>query len=143
MSAVTVAPSPDQTDRRPRPPIAELAVGTLALIVVGGIYLATTMTSNPTLVPAIVLLALAGVLLAANVVQIVRLTDFSWRTFWQVGGWAQLAYVVVAGMLLYVFILDGVRGGRLVVLTLMLVVFAVNIPLLLAFSVARHQPAER
>jgi len=43
-------------------------------------------------------------------------------------------------MLEFVFVLDHTRGGLLIVLTLMLAVFAVNVPLLLAFSVARYQP---
>jgi hypothetical protein len=57
-----------------------------------------------------------------------------------VGGWALAAYLVIAGMLEFVFVLDHTRGGLLIVLTLMLAVFAVNVPLLLAFSVARYQP---
>ncbi|HEY2301568.1 MAG TPA: hypothetical protein VGH66_06725 [Acidimicrobiales bacterium] len=44
-------------------------------------------------------------------------------------------------MLECAFVLDHSRGGILLVLTLMLAIFAVNIPLLLGFSVARHQPA--
>jgi hypothetical protein len=38
-----------------------------------------------------------------------------------------------------VFIYDHTRGSQLVILTAMLAVFAVNIPLLLGFSVARFQ----
>ena len=42
-------------------------------------------------------------------------------------------------MLEFVFVLDGTRGTMLVVLTLMLAFFAVDIPLILAFSVARSE----
>jgi hypothetical protein len=42
-------------------------------------------------------------------------------------------------MLEFVFVLDHTRGAVLVVLSLMLVVFAVDIPVVLAFSVARYQ----
>ena len=56
-----------------------------------------------------------------------------------VAGWVLLAYVVIAGMLEYVFVYDHTRGTQLLILTLMLVVFAVNIPMLLGFSVARFQ----
>jgi hypothetical protein len=46
-------------------------------------------------------------------------------------------------MLEYVFVADGVRGTTLVLTTLMLAVYALDIPLVLAFSVARYQsPAE-
>jgi hypothetical protein len=40
--------------------------------------------------------------------------------------WALLAYLVIAGMLEYVFVLDHTRGRVLLVLTLMLVLFAVD-----------------
>ena len=49
------------------------------------------------------------------------------------------AYVVIAGMLEYVFVYDHTSGTQLLILTLMLVVFAVNVPMLLGFSVARFQ----
>jgi hypothetical protein len=41
-----------------------------------------------------------------------------------------------------VFIYDHTRGSQLLILSLMLVVFAVDIPLLLGFSVARFQDAD-
>jgi hypothetical protein len=71
-----------------------------------------------------------------------RVRDFAWRTFFVVGGWALAAYLVIAGMLEFVFVLDHTQGGLLIVLTLMLAVYAVNVPLLLAFSVARYQPGK-
>jgi uncharacterized membrane protein len=46
---------------------------------------------------------------------------------------------VIAGMLEYVFVYDHTRGTQLVILSLMLFVFALNIPMLLGFSVARFQ----
>jgi uncharacterized membrane protein (DUF4010 family) len=70
-----------------------------------------------------------------------RVRDFAWHTFFVVAGWTLAAYVVIAGMLEFVFVLDHTRGGLLVVLTLILAVFAVDVPLLLGFSVARYQPA--
>jgi hypothetical protein len=42
-------------------------------------------------------------------------------------------------MIEYVFVADGTPGRPLLVLTLMLAIFAVDIPLILAFSVARYQ----
>jgi hypothetical protein len=46
-------------------------------------------------------------------------------------------------LLEFVFVLDHTRGASLVVLTFSLVVFALDIPLLMAFSVARYQEPER
>ena len=73
-----------------------------------------------------------------NVVTLSRVSPFAWRRFFQVFNWALLAYTVVAGMIGYAFVIDGTRGQVLAVLILMLVVFAVDIPLLFAFSVARY-----
>jgi hypothetical protein len=122
------------------PPISEVAVATIAAVVIGGIYLAAYLPRTAPLGPAFALLGVAAVLLCWNVVTLSRLRAFAWDTFFLVAKWALLAYMIIAGMLEYVFILDHTRGGVLAVLTLMLAIFAVNIPMLLAFSVARYQP---
>jgi hypothetical protein len=124
------------------PPVAELAVASMALVIVGGIFLAAHLPNPAPLGPVTGLLAAAAVLLAVDVVLVSRIRPFAWEVFFRVGGWALLAYAVIAGMLEYVFVLDGTRGSTLVVLTLMLVVFALAIPLLFAFSVARYQEPE-
>ncbi|HEY7294579.1 MAG TPA: hypothetical protein VH916_06030 [Dehalococcoidia bacterium] len=124
------------------PPITELAVGAMILVVIGGIYLAAHIPGNTPLAPAVALLAGAAVLVLAAVLALSRVRPFAWRSFWTVFGWALLAYLVIAGMIEYAFIADGTRGGPLVVLSLMLAVYAVDIPLILGFSVARYQPVE-
>jgi len=53
--------------------------------------------------------------------------------FFLVGNGPLIAYIIVR-MLEYVFVLDHTQGGILAVLTIMLAIFAVNIPMLLAFS---------
>ena len=50
-----------------------------------------------------------------------------------------LAYAITAGILEWVFVKDGTSGGQLVVLTLSLVVYAVHVPLLIGFTVARYE----
>jgi hypothetical protein len=124
------------------PPVAQISIAVLVLIVVGGIYIAAHLPRHVPQGPTIALLAAAGVLLAVNVVLLSRIERFNWRVFRQVAGWVLLAYAVIAGMLEYVFIYDHTRGTQLLILTLMLVVFAVNIPVLLGFSVARFQAAD-
>ena len=52
--------------------------------------------------------------------------------------WTLLAYALVAGMIEYVFLRNSTSGGPLVVLTLSLVVFALTVPVLIAFTVARY-----
>ena len=122
------------------PPVTPLALTALTLVVAGGIYLAAHLPRPAPLGPAVAALAAAAAALLAAAAALARVRDFAWHTFFVVGGWALAAYLVVAGMLEFVFVLDHTRGGLLIVLTLMLVVFAVNVPLLLAFSVARYQP---
>jgi len=92
---------------------------------------------------SIALLALAAAIMIVNLVVLSRLRDFAWDTFFVVGRWSLLAYLVIAGMLEYAFVLDGTPGTTLALLTASLVIYAIDIPLLFAFSVARYQPAKK
>jgi uncharacterized membrane protein len=112
-------------------------MASLALIVAGGIYLASHIPNHVPLTPAIVLLAASAVLLAVNMFLLSRVREFDWERFWQVAKWSLLAYVVIAGMIEYVFLRNHTRGGPLVILTLSLVVFAIHVPILVGFTVAR------
>jgi hypothetical protein len=94
------------------------------------------------LAPAIALLAAAVVLLLANAVILSRIKPFAWGRFFQVARWTLLAYLVVTGMLAFVFIYDGVRGGTLGVLLGMLAVFALDVPLMISYTVARYADPE-
>ena len=119
------------------PPVTQLAMASLALIVAGGIYLSSHIPQHVPLTPAVVLLALSVGLLALNLAWLARARDFAWGRFFQVARWAFVAYAVIAGMIEYAFLQNHVRGGVLVVLTLSLVVFAVHVPTLIGFTVAR------
>jgi hypothetical protein len=110
----------------------------LALIVAGGIYLSAHLPHHVPLGPAVALLAASVVVLAANIFVLSRVKDFNWARFFEVAKWSLLAYFVIAGMILYVFLRDQVSGGTLVVLTLSLAVFAVHVPMLVGFTVARY-----
>lgn len=129
----------DGTDR-PLPPVTQLGVAALVLVVAAGIYLAAGAGRDPSLVPAIVLVAAAGVLVLLAVVLLARVREFAWAKFRMVYGWALLEYAVIAGLLMYVFVRDGTPGGTLALFVVTLVVFAVDIPMVFAFSVARYQP---
>ena len=124
---------------RTLPPVGLIALASMTFIIVGGVYVASYVPRTVPLTPAVVLLAGAGVLLAADLVVLSRLRHFAWQRFFQVFGWALVAYVVIAGMIGYVFVVDGTRGGLLLVLIVMLLIYAIDIPLLLAFSVARYE----
>ncbi len=127
---------------RSYPPVTQLAMGSLTLIVAGGIYLSAHLPRQVSLTPAVVLLAGSTVLLAINLALLARVREFAWDRFFQVGKWSLLAYVAIAGMIEYVFLRNHLSGGPLVVLTLSLVVFAVHVPTLVGFTVARYyEPA--
>jgi hypothetical protein len=126
------------SDERKLPPVTELGMASLALIVAGGIYLSAHLPQHVPLAPAVVLLAGSILLLALNLFLLSRVKDFPWDRLWAVAKWALLAYVVIAGLILYAFLKDHVSGGPLVVLTLSLAVFAVHVPLLIGFTVARY-----
>lgn len=126
---------------RKMPPIQAVAVVVMAFALAGGIDVAAYLPRRPSLGLPIGLLAAAGALLVANFVQLARLADFAWHVFWRVVGWTSLAYVVIAGMIEYVMVYDGTRGSLLLVMSALIVLFAVDIPLLLGFSVARYQEA--
>ena len=129
-------------NERPLPPVTQLAMLSLSLIVIGGIYLSAHLPKHVPLGPAVALLAASALLLVINVILLSRVPDFDWDRFFQVARWSMLAYVVIAGVILYAFLQDHVRGGTLVVLTLSIAVFAVHVPLLVGFTVARYSGDE-
>ncbi len=125
-------------EERTLPPVTQVGMVSLALIVAGGIYLASHLPSEVPLAPAIILLALSALLLAGNLLALSRVEGFHWGRFFAVAKWALLAYVVIAGLIEYAFVRNDVTGGTLVVLTLSLVIFAVHVPLMIGFTVARY-----
>jgi drug/metabolite transporter (DMT)-like permease len=126
------------------PPVAELAVLSVALMLSGGIYLAAHLPRHPPLGPAVGLLVAGGVFSVASVALLVRIRPFAWDSFFLVARWALLAYAVIAGILGFVFIYDHTRGSTLAVLILTLVVFALDVPMIIAFTVARYaKPPDR
>lgn len=124
------------------PPVTQLGMLSLALIVAAGIYLAAHLPEHVPLGPAVALLCLSALLLAGNVIALARTPGFRWDSFWAVARWALLAYFVIAGLIEYVFLRNDISGGPLVVMTLSLVLFAVHVPLLIGFTVARYADDE-
>jgi hypothetical protein len=129
-------------NERRLPPVTQIGMTSLALIVAGGIYQAAHLPNHVPLSPAIVLLTVSVLLLAGNLALLARVPDFPWSRFFDVAKWALLAYSIIAGMIEYSFLRDHITGGVLVVLTLSLVVFAVHVPVLIGFTVARFDQAE-
>ena len=126
-------------EERKLPPVTEVSIATMILVIVGGIYIVSYLPRSVSLALPIALTVIAAVLLAYNVLQLSRIRPFAWDSFWLVAKWSFAAYVVIAGMLEYVFVYDDTPGDVLAVLSASLLIYAVNIPLLFGFSVARYQ----
>ena len=120
------------------PPVTQIGMASLALIVTGGIYLSAHLPEHVPLGPAVALLVASALLLAGNLLALSRVKGFAWGRFIDVAKWALLAYAITAGLIEYSFVQDDLRGGPLVVLTLSLVVYAVHVPTLIGFTVARY-----
>ncbi len=138
---MSATPLPAAGERR-LPPVTEIGMASLALIVAGGIYLSAHLPRHVPLAPAAVLLGLSAALLAGNLLALSRVRGFPWNRFFEIARWALLAYAITAGMIEYAFLRDGLSGGALVVLTLSLVVYAVHVPMLIAFTVARYDTSD-
>lgn len=129
-------------EARPHPPFTQIGMAALALIVAGGIYLSSHLPQHVPLAPAIVLLVASAALVAWNLFSLIRVKGFAWPRFLQVARWAGLAYLFTAAMIEYAFLEDHISGGALVILTLSLLVYALQVPTLIAFTVARFADPE-
>ena len=125
-------------NERPLPPVTQLGMASLSLIVAGGIYLSAHLPRHVPIGPAVALLVASALLLAVNIFLLSRIRGFAWDRFFEVGKWSLLAYAVIAGIIEYVFLRNHLRGDALIVLTLSLVVFAIHVPMLVGFTVARY-----
>ena len=134
---MSAAPDPSPVRRR-FPPVAGLATGSLALVVVGGILMASYAPRRPPLGVPAVLAAVSAALVLAAAFLLSRLREFAWGRFFLVFRWALLAYVISAGMIGFAFIRDHTRGAPLALVAALLVIFALDVPVIIAFTVARY-----
>ncbi len=124
---------------RKLPPVTEIGAASMVAVAVGVIYNAAYLPKHAQTGVAIAIIVLAAGLQLANVFLLSRIRHFAWARFKQVAGWSLLAYAVIAGMIEYAFVYDHTRGTQLVILTLLLALFMLNVPVLIAFTVARYQ----
>jgi hypothetical protein len=120
------------------PPVAQLGAGTLGLSLIAAIVITSNIPDDPPLAIAVPLLVAAGVSLLAAVVLLARIPDFAWGKFFLVAKWSLLGYIVIAGMIEFAFVHDDTPGSTLAAMSAMLALFAIDVPLLLGFSVARY-----
>ena len=137
MSGVSAA-APGSALSRRFPPIAGLTTVSLGLVVVGGILMSSYAPRRPPLGVPVAITVVSALLLLASSYLTSRLRPFAWDRFFLVFRWALLAYVISAGMIGFAFVKDHVRGAPLAVVVVMLVIFALDVPLIIAYTVARY-----
>jgi len=128
------------TDRA-LPRISELGVVALVLCAISVITIAGSVPQRPPMAIVWALIGLAGAAMVVAVASLARTPLFAWSSFFLVGKWALLGYLVIAGMIEYAFVYDHTPEPQMAALSTVLLLFALDVPLLLGFAVARHQPA--
>lgn len=125
------------------PPVTQICMVSLSLVFASGVYLATKLPEeHVALGPAIAMLAAATLLFAGAMVALALVPGFPWRRFFEVARWALLAYTVIAAIIGLTFARNDVRGSELIVVTLSLALYALHVPALIAFTVARYYETE-
>ena len=119
------------------PPVIETGAVALALAISGVIYLTSTLPDVPPTAPAIGLLAAAALVVVFNVIVLTRAAGFPWHQFFLVFRWTLLGYGLTAGLLMFVFIHNDLPTRQLALLAATLAIGAIDIPMILSFSVAR------
>lgn len=135
------APAPTDIDPTERylPPVTLLVTISLAIAVADGIIMAAFIPAAAPSFLTLVLATAGAVALLAALVVLSRIRPFAWHAFFTVAKWALLAYVVEAGMIEYVLVHNHVGGVQLLVMTMLLVLFALDVPCIISFTVARYQ----
>lgn len=138
MSTATMTHDAQSAERK-LPPVSEICVAVLVFMVVGGVFVAAHLPAHVAMTLPTILIALAALLLLANVWLLSRIPVFAWDSFFKVARWTFLAEGIVAGILEYIFIFDGTRGSVLILMTSALAIFVLDLSMLFGFSVARYQ----
>jgi hypothetical protein len=131
------SPVPSNTEHS-YPPVGWLSTGALAMVIVGGILMASYAPRKAPLGVATALLVAGALLLLGAGVLLVSLKDFSRATFFKVFKWAIFADLVTAAMIEFAFVRDHTNGASLLIVTCMLAVFTLSVPTTIAFTVARY-----
>ena len=139
MSTATDGSLDERASGRRFAPVAEVAGAALVLIVTGGIYMASYAPRRAPLGLPVVLACASAALVLASLVMLARSKELAWGKFFLVGRWTLLSYAIAAGLIEFAFVKDHTSGGSLAVVTAMLVLFAVIVPLIISFTVARYQ----
>jgi len=121
-----------------RSPVMLCGVGAIVTAFVAIGFLAAYLPRSAPLGPPTGLLVASAVLTVAGIALLTRRPGFAWDVFRSVARWILVLTLIFAAMAEYVFAYDKTRGAPLVVMTIVLVLAAINVPVVIGFSVARH-----
>jgi hypothetical protein len=125
-------------DTRNSPVIACITGTIVSCILAAGIMIAHFPGPSP-IWGSILWVSVAAALTIISAVLILTKKQFARGLFFKVARWVFLYILIMTGMGEYVLVFDGTRGEPLVVMTMILVLFLINVPMLWGFSVARHE----
>ncbi len=121
------------------PPCETFATLSLSFVVIGGITMAAYSPDTAPFTLSGTLLGIALLVFVINAFLIAKVFHEIKSVFIKVAKWMILVEVIVSGLLFYVFYLDGTRSTSLVILTAFLALFALNIPIIVGYTVAKSQ----
>ena len=135
---MTNGTQPYAGDTRSSPIVACITCTVISCILAAGIIVAHFPGPAP-LWGSIMWICIASGLTVTSAVLIVTRRQFAREVFFKVAKWVFLSMLVLTGVGESVIVFDGTRGEPLVIITIVLVLFLINVPMLWGFSVARHE----
>ena len=125
-------------DTKSSPIIACITATVVSCILAAGIII-SRMPGPAPLWGSVLWVCIAAVLTLISIVLLMRKKPFARTLFFKVAKWVFLYFLLMSAMGEYVIVFDGTRGESLVIMTIILLLFLVNVPMLWGFSVARHE----
>ena len=125
----------DQT----RSPIVAASIAAIAFAFLAiGVIAAYLPKSVPLAWPE-TFLVISAILTVVAVVLLSRRQSFAWPLFFEVVRWVCILPLIFAATAIFIFLADGTSGVTLGIMIAVLLLAAINIPLVIGFSVARHE----
>lgn len=121
------------------PPVDMLAVLSMALVILGAILMVSKMNSSAVSNVAYGLDGLAFLILLVAIALLFKSSNLAFSTFWLVFKWTLLVYIVISGFLTFIFVYNHTPSSRLVAIIIALIIFALDVPINISFTVAKSQ----
>jgi uncharacterized membrane protein len=122
-----------------KPPVDLLAIISMCFVIAGAIYMISESTSSSASTVAYIADVIALVVLLFAVGALVKIKSFAWSIFWLVFKWTLLVYCIISAFLLFIFTFNHMPESRLLPILFSLILFAVDVPLNISFTVAYSQ----